>query len=124
MGHVRYLQQSRKLGDGLVVGINSDASVRGLNKAPDRPINGEKERAEILAALECVSFVTVFSEPTPLELILKLKPKILTKGGDWKIESIVGAKEVLGWGGEVHPVPFVKGYSTTAILSKAKGPVS
>lgn len=119
IGHIRYLEQARKLGDVLVVGVNSDVSVRSY-KGQGRPINPEKERLQILAALECVSYVTRFSDPTPLKLIRACKPDVLVKGGDWKLSQIVGAKEVLSWGGKVKRLPFVPDRSTTRVIQKLR----
>lgn len=116
-GHVTYLAEARKLGDLLVIGVNSDASVKRL-KGPDRPINNEQDRAYVLSQLKSVDFTEIFTEDTPLNLILKIKPKVLVKGGDWKIDQIVGAKEVIGAGGEVFSLNFVDGYSTTSIINK------
>lgn len=116
-GHVTYLAEARKLGDLLVIGLNSDASVRKL-KGPERPINKEHDRQYVLSQLKSVDFVEIFDEPTPLNLILKVKPKILVKGGDWKIDQIVGAKEVIADGGDVFSLNFVDGYSTTSIIQK------
>ena len=116
-GHVTYLAEAKKLGDLLVMGVNSDASVKRL-KGPSRPINSENDRAYVLSQLKSVDFVEVFEEDTPLNLILKVKPKILVKGGDWKIDQIVGAKEVIQSGGDVFSLNFVDGYSTTSIINK------
>ena len=116
-GHVTYLQKARKLGDVLVVGINSDASVRRL-KGPDRPVNNEKDRAFILGALECVDKVVMFSEDTPEKLIRRIRPDVLVKGGDWKKKDVVGAPFVESYGGTVRLIPFVKGFSTTGLLAK------
>lgn len=116
-GHVTYLNEARKLGDLLVIGVNSDASVKRL-KGPERPINAEKDRAYVLSQLKAVDFTEIFTEDTPLNLILKVKPKILVKGGDWKIDQIVGAKEVIADGGDVFSLNFVDGYSTTSIINK------
>lgn len=117
VGHIRYLQEARALGDVLVVGLNSDSSVRAL-KGESRPIQSEDERGEILAALACVDFVTLFSESTPLRLISQVKPNILVKGGDWPIEKIVGADLVQREGGKVLTLQFVPGRSTSSILQK------
>lgn len=117
VGHIRYLEEAKKNGDILVVGINSDASVKRL-KGEDRPIQKEDERAEILAALRAVDHTVLFTEDTPLELIKKIKPDILVKGGDWAIDQIVGADVVLQNGGEVRSLLFVEGRSTTNILKK------
>ena len=119
-GHVTYLAQARALGASLVVVVNSDASVKRLGKGDDRPINSEQDRMAVLAALECVNLVTCFSDDTPLSLILALRPDVLVKGGDWKIEAIVGASEVRGWGGSVHSIPFLFERSTTATLAKVR----
>lgn len=118
-GHVETLQKSKSFGDILVVAINSDASVRKL-KGPSRPLQTEDDRARIMAAMACVDYVTVFGEETPHELILELKPKVLVKGGDYNIDSIVGAKEVMGWGGRVEVIPLVTGRSTTSLVDRAK----
>lgn len=117
-GHVRYLQKARSLGDILVVALNSDESVRRL-KGPTRPINALPDRMEVLAALECVDYVTWFDEDTPLKLIILLHPAYLVKGGDWKPSEIVGSDEVLAWGGKVRSLPFVDGYSTTRLIEKS-----
>jgi rfaE bifunctional protein nucleotidyltransferase chain/domain len=120
-GHVTYLNEAKKLGDLLLVGLNSDASVKRL-KGPERPINNELDRQFVLSQLKAVDFVEIFDQDTPLELILKVKPTILVKGGDWKIEQIVGAKEVLASGGDVFSLNFVDGYSTTSIIHKIQAP--
>lgn len=119
VGHVRYLQEARKLGDALFIGVNADASVKRL-KGPTRPIQNESDRAEILAALEAVSFTVIFSEDTPANLIQEVRPDILVKGGDWKIESIVGASFVQSYGGQVLSLQFVDGKSTTKIIEKSQ----
>ena len=116
-GHVTYLTEARKLGDLLVIGVNSDASVKRL-KGPERPINNETDRSYVLSQLKAVDFTEIFTEDTPLNLILKVKPKILVKGGDWKIDQIVGGKEVIAAGGDVFSLNFVDGYSTTSIINK------
>ena len=121
IGHVTLLEDARRAGDRLVVGINSDASVSGL-KGPARPIVGERERARILAALAAVDAVVVFGEPTPLELILELRPDVIVKGGDYDESTVVGAKEVRSWGGDVKIVPIVEGFSTTRLIAKAALP--
>ena len=118
-GHVRSLEQARALGDALIVGLNSDAGVRQL-KGEGRPVIPERERAEILAALECVDAVVIFDDPTPRELIARLLPDVLVKGGDWPGDQIVGREEVEAAGGRVVSVPVVPGYSTTAILKKIR----
>ncbi|MGH9787766.1 MAG: D-glycero-beta-D-manno-heptose 1-phosphate adenylyltransferase [Candidatus Acidiferrales bacterium] len=118
-GHVRLLEQARALGDALVVGLNSDSSVRRL-KGGSRPLLAEAGRAEILAALECVDAVTLFEEDTPRELIAALVPDVLVKGGDWKREQIVGREEVEAAGGRVVVIPYVEGYSTSALIEKMR----
>jgi D-beta-D-heptose 7-phosphate kinase/D-beta-D-heptose 1-phosphate adenosyltransferase len=119
IGHVTYLEEAKKLGDVLIVGINTDASVRVL-KGPTRPIQNENDRSEILAALKAVDHTILFSEDTPLNLIKKIKPDVLVKGGDWKIEQIVGSDFVMSYGGQVKSLNFVNGKSTTAIIEKSK----
>ena len=116
-GHVTYLRQARKLGDRLIVGLNSDASVKRI-KGPGRPVNGQKDRAEVLSELKCVDRVIIFYEDTPEKLIRKIRPDVLVKGGDWKKNKIVGADFVESYGGRVRTIPFVKGFSTTGILEK------
>jgi D-beta-D-heptose 7-phosphate kinase/D-beta-D-heptose 1-phosphate adenosyltransferase len=118
-GHIRILEQARDLGDVLIVGINSDASVRQL-KGAGRPVLPENERAEILAALECVDAVIVFDELTPREVIARLLPDVLVKGGDWAGDKIVGREEVEAAGGRVVSAPVVAGFSTTDILRKIR----
>ncbi len=118
IGHVRYLKEAKKLGDVLIVGINSDSSVGRLKKG--RPINPETHRAEVLTSLWMVDYVTIFNEDTPYELIKFLKPDILVKGGDWKKEDIVGADLV----SEVYSLPYISGVSTTAIVEKIKGKIT
>jgi rfaE bifunctional protein nucleotidyltransferase chain/domain len=117
-GHVRYLDEASRMGDVLVVAVNSDRSARRLAKGPARPFNREEDRALVVAALWCVSFVTVFDEDTPYELIKLLVPDVLVKGGDWPPGEIVGADVVTAAGGEVHSLPFVEGYSTTSLLER------
>ncbi|MFN4149119.1 MAG: D-glycero-beta-D-manno-heptose 1-phosphate adenylyltransferase [Rhodocyclaceae bacterium] len=119
-GHVTYLAQARALGASLIVAVNSDASVKRLGKGADRPVNPLEDRMAVLAALESVSLVTWFEEDTPLARILDCRPEILVKGGDWPVEKIVGAAEVLAWGGEVHSIPFLHTRSTTALLEKIR----
>jgi D-beta-D-heptose 7-phosphate kinase/D-beta-D-heptose 1-phosphate adenosyltransferase len=118
-GHIQSLEQARALGDALIVGLNGDASVREL-KGPGRPILPELERAEILAALECVDAVVIFQELTPRETIAALLPDVLVKGGDWAGDQIIGREEVEAAGGRVVSVPVVPGHSTTAILEKMR----
>ncbi len=119
LGHVTYLQQAKKCGDVLMVGVNSDASVRSY-KTPDRPVNPEHDRMSVLAALECVDYVVLFTEPTPLNLILAARPDVLVKGADWKKSQIAGASEVESWGGKVKLVKLVPGRSTTNIIQKMR----
>ena len=118
-GHVHYLREAKKLGDILVVGLNSDDSVRRL-KGPARPVNGEKERAFVLAALSFVDYVTLFEEDTPENLIKTVRPDILVKGGDYALDQIVGADFVMQNGGIVTTIPFVEGYSSTHIIEQLK----
>ncbi len=115
IGHVRYLEKAKALGDVLVVGVNSDSSVRKL-KGPNRPILPEKERAGILSGLGCVDYVTIFSEIDPLKVITSLRPDVLVKGGDWAKEQIVGKEVVERLGGEVVILPFVKGASSSTLI--------
>lgn len=117
VGHVRYLKQARELGDILVVGINSDESVKKL-KGPERPIQNENDRAEILSSLGCVDYAVIFSEETPENLIRLVRPHFLVKGGDWSIDSIVGGSFVQSIGGQVCSLQFIDGKSTTTIISK------
>jgi D-beta-D-heptose 7-phosphate kinase/D-beta-D-heptose 1-phosphate adenosyltransferase len=118
-GHIRSLELARQLGDALIVGLNSDASVRQL-KGPGRPVILERERAEILAALQCVDAVVIFDDLTPRRVIAALLPDVLVKGGDWPGDQIVGREEVEAAGGRVVSVPVVPGYSTSAILQKIR----
>ena len=119
-GHVYYLNQARSLGDVLVVGLNSDDSVKRLNKGAERPIHPQDKRADVLAALLCVDYISIFDEDTPLELIQKIKPDVLVKGGDYTIDKIVGADFVQSYGGSVAIIPLLEGYSTTDIVNKLK----
>jgi rfaE bifunctional protein nucleotidyltransferase chain/domain len=119
IGHLRYLQQARALGDALIVGINSDRSVLTI-KGPDRPITPQDERAEIVAALACVDAVVVFDEGTPHELIATLEPDVLVKGADWAADAIVGRDVVEARGGRVVRMPIEAGYSTSALLERIK----
>jgi D-beta-D-heptose 7-phosphate kinase/D-beta-D-heptose 1-phosphate adenosyltransferase len=120
-GHVRYLEEARARGDALIVGVNTDASVRRLNKEGARPVNSEANRAAVLAALACVDRVVLFDEDTPLELITALKPDVLVKGGDYRPEEIVGREVVLARGGRVEVIPFIPGYSTSSLLARIRG---
>jgi len=119
VGHVRYLSAAKALGGILVVGLNSDASVRRI-KGKGRPINSETDRAVVLAALTCVDYVVVFEEPDPLHLIQILEPDVLVKGADWETAQIVGADRVLDRGGEVIRIPLVEGVSTSGIIEKIR----
>lgn len=119
-GHVTYLAQARALGAALVVGVNSDASVRRQGKGEDRPLNGVEDRLAVLAALAAVDLVTPFDEDTPLALIVACRPEVLVKGGDWPIERIVGAPEVLARGGRVVSLPFLVDRSTTALVKRIR----
>ena len=118
-GHLRYLQAARRHGDLLIVGLNSDASVR-RNKGPERPINPETERAELLAALECVDAVSIFDEDTPADIIRRVQPDVLVKGADWPADQIVGRDTVEAGGGRVILEPIEQGYSTTSLIEAAR----
>lgn len=119
-GHVSYLAQARSLGGSLVVALNSDASARRLGKGPDRPLNNELDRAALMAALESVSLVTWFDEDTPLALITELRPDVLVKGGDYDMSKLAETQVVLAYGGRAQAIPFVDGYSTTALVKKIR----
>ncbi len=119
-GHVAYLEQARSLGDALVVGVNTDDSVRRLFKGPGRPVTPEADRARVLAALACVDRVVLFPEDTPLELLTALQPDVLVKGGDYQVSEIVGREVVEARGGRVLALPFVPGYSTTELLERIR----
>jgi len=118
-GHIRYLQDARQLGDALIIGLNSDRSVRG-NKGPERPITPEAERAELLEALECVDAVAIFDEETPAEIIKRIQPDILVKGADWGPDNIVGRDTVEAHGGRVVRMKLSPGYSTTELINKVR----
>jgi rfaE bifunctional protein nucleotidyltransferase chain/domain len=120
LGHIDYLEKSSEFGTQMIVAVNSDASVRTLEKGVERPVNSEYARARLIAALEFVSMVIIFGESTPLELIQSLNPDVLVKGDDYTIETIVGAKEVIAAGGEVKTIALVPNYSTTKIIQKLK----
>lgn len=120
-GHIASLTEAAKYGDLLIVGLNADASIKGL-KGPNRPVNDETARTLVLASLVMVDGVVLFSDPTPLQLILTIKPDVLVKGGDYAIEDIAGAKEVIEWGGKVILNPIVEGFSTTSIIHKIQNP--
>ena len=120
LGHVDYLERAHALGDVLVVGVNSDASVRRQAKGSERPLQDETARSRIIAALQFVDAVVIFDEDTPLDLICLVRPDVLVKGDDYAIDQIVGADEVVGWGGSVQTIPLVQGHSTTRIVQKIK----
>ncbi|MFL6663324.1 MAG: D-glycero-beta-D-manno-heptose 1-phosphate adenylyltransferase [Rhizobacter sp.] len=120
-GHVSYLAEARALGGSLVIGLNSDASARGLGKGPERPINQEADRACVLAALESVSLVTLFDEHTPVELLKLVRPGLYVKGGDYDVETLEETRWVRSWGGDARALPFVDGYSTSALVARIRG---
>lgn len=119
-GHVCYLAQARALGGSLVLGLNSDASARTLGKGPDRPLNQEGDRACVLAALESISLVTLFDESTPCELLQLIRPELYVKGGDYDMETLEETRLVRSWGGQALAIPFVDGYSTTALVRRIR----
>ena len=119
-GHVRYLEEARSLGDALIIGVNTDVSVKRLGKGPGRPLTPEADRARVLAACACVDRVVLFAEDTPLALITLLTPDILVKGGDYQLDEIVGREVVLARGGRVVALPFVPGYSTTRLIDRIR----
>jgi len=118
-GHVRCLAEARALGDVLIVAVNSDSSVRG-NKGPERPLVPQQDRAEVLAALSSVDYVTIFDEPTPRELISRVLPNILVKGADWALDEVAGREEVEASGGRVISIPLAQGYSTTSLVQRIR----
>ena len=120
-GHVTYLAQARALGAALLVGLNSDASARALGKGPDRPLNSASDRACVLAALQAVDFVMLFDEPTPCELIERVRPDVYVKGGDYDVEQLRETALVRSWGGRAVAIPFVDGYSTTRLVERIRG---
>ena len=120
-GHIKYLQDAKGLADVLVLGLNSDFSVKKI-KGPARPINKQLDRVRVLSALSCVDYLTIFSEDTPLRLIRLIQPDVLVKGGDWQTEKIVGADFVKARGGKVLAIPYIKGYSTTKLINKIRSP--
>jgi rfaE bifunctional protein nucleotidyltransferase chain/domain len=120
-GHVTYLAEARALGAALVVALNSDASARGLAKGPGRPLNAEVDRACVLAALESVTLVTLFDEATPLSLLERVRPDVYVKGGDYDIETLAETALVRRWGGRAQALPFVDGYSTSALVARIRG---
>lgn len=119
-GHVAYLERAAGLGSSLVVGVNSDSSVRLQGKGSDRPINRLEDRAAVLAALACVDLVVPFDDETPLELIVAIRPEHLVKGGDWPVDAIVGAEQVRRWGGTVHSITFEYPHSTTDLIERIR----
>jgi rfaE bifunctional protein nucleotidyltransferase chain/domain len=119
-GHVTYLDQAAQLGATLIVAINTDASARRLGKGPDRPLNNEQDRAALLASLACVDVVTFFDDDTPLELIGKLRPDIIVKGGDYEMQTLAETKLVESWGGKAVSIPFEYARSTTALVTKIR----
>ena len=119
-GHVTYLAQARALGAGLIVALNSDASVKRQGKGADRPLNTQENRMAVIASLESVDFVTYFEEDTPYQLIMQIQPDVLVKGGDWSIANIVGSPEVLAAGGKVHSIPFLFATSTTQLVRQIR----
>jgi rfaE bifunctional protein nucleotidyltransferase chain/domain len=120
-GHVEYLAAARALGAALLVAVNSDTSARGLGKGPGRPLNGERDRLIVMAALESVSFVTLFDEPTPCVLLGKCRPDLYVKGGDYDIEALEETRLVRSWGGQALAIAFREGYSTTALVERIRG---
>jgi len=120
-GHVVYLAAARELGAALLVGVNSDSSARQLGKGPHRPLNLEGDRLLVIAALESVSFVTTFEEPTPCELLQRCRPDVYVKGGDYDIETLEETRLVRSWGGRSVSIPFVEGYSTSALVQRIRG---
>lgn len=119
-GHVSYLAQARALGASLILGLNSDASARQLGKGPDRPLNAETDRACVLAALASVSLVVLFDERTPCALLAEIRPDLYVKGGDYDIEALEETRLMRRWGGDAHAIPFVDGYSTTALVRRIR----
>ena len=120
-GHVTYLAHARAVGGSLVVALNTDASAKRLGKGPDRPLNNEEDRAIVIASLESVSLVTWFDEDTPVELLSELKPHVYVKGGDYDMAKLAETAVVTGYGGRAVAIPFVDGYSTTALVSRIRG---
>ena len=119
-GHVAYLAQARALGAALLVAVNSDASARGLGKGPGRPLNGEMDRALVIAHLQSVDYVLLFDEPTPCELIERVRPDVYVKGGDYDVDRLREAELVRSWGGRAVAIPFVDGYSTTRLVERIR----
>lgn len=119
-GHVTYLAQARALGAALLVAVNSDASARALGKGPDRPLNTELDRAMVIAALQAVDHVVLFDEPTPCQLIERIRPDVYVKGGDYDVDRLREAELVKSWGGRAVAIPFVSGYSTTQLVERIR----
>jgi rfaE bifunctional protein nucleotidyltransferase chain/domain len=119
-GHVTYLEQARALGAALLVALNSDASARGLGKGPGRPLNPETDRARVIAALQAVDHVVLFDQPTPCELIERIRPDIYVKGGDYDVDRLREAALVRSWGGRALAIPFVEGYSTSRLVERIR----
>jgi rfaE bifunctional protein nucleotidyltransferase chain/domain len=119
LGHVTYLQKARTFGDVLIVGVNTDRSVKTY-KNPNRPVNSQQDRIKVLTALACVDYAVLFNDPTPMKLIMEIKPDVLVKGADWAIKDIVGAREVISWGGKVKRIPLVNGRSSTRVIKILK----
>jgi rfaE bifunctional protein nucleotidyltransferase chain/domain len=120
-GHVTYLAEARALGASLVIGLNSDTSARGLGKGDGRPLNNESDRAHVLAALESVTLVALFDEPTPIQLLRLVRPDWYVKGGDYDVEGLAETREVRSWGGQAKAIAFVGGYSTTTLVQRIRG---
>ena len=120
-GHVEYLQEAAALGDRLIIGVNSDASVKHQNKGPERPLNDQYSRAKVLAALRFIDAVVVFDQDTPLDLIKTIGPDVLVKGGDWTEDAVVGSDHVRSLGGDVRSLKLVDGFSTTGLVAKIRG---
>ena len=120
-GHVNYLHQAAALGGSLIVAVNSDASAKMLGKGLDRPLNKAEDRAAVLAGLASVALVTFFDEPTPVDLIKKLKPDLYVKGGDYDMETLEETRVLRSWGGDAVAIPFVDGYSTTSLVKRIRG---
>jgi D-beta-D-heptose 7-phosphate kinase/D-beta-D-heptose 1-phosphate adenosyltransferase len=119
LGHVTYLQKARTFADVLIVGVNTDRSVR-IYKDPNRPVNPQQDRIKVLTALSCVDYAVLFNDPTPMKLIKAIRPDVLVKGADWAIIDIVGAREVISWGGKVKRIPLVRGRSSTRVIKILK----
>lgn len=119
-GHIEYLAAARQLGAALVVGLNTDVSAKLLGKGDDRPLNAERDRAAVVAALRCVDGVLLFSEPTPLALLERIRPDVYVKGGDYDIETLAETRLVRGWGGSAHSIAFLDGYSTTQLVHRIR----